>query len=113
MKWQADFESSGYSSQGVRYGIFYNYLFTEKLLGSALFGGLFEFGDNFNGFLGLRSGASMAYIFDQAHSLNLGYFYGALNNGDDSYSNIGIISVQLIINIRKDYKYTPAKYINF
>jgi hypothetical protein len=87
-------------------------MFTEKIIGTALAGGLFEFGENFNGFLGVRTGLAAAYVFNKAHSLNAGYFYGAINTGTQ-FTNIGIISLQLIINIRRDYKYVPAKYISF
>lgn len=113
VKWQYDKESTGYSSNGVRYGIFYNRAINEKIIASALAGGLFEFGKDFTGFLGLRTGIGAAYILNQAHSINAGYFYGLLNDGTNHYNHIGIFSFQLIINIDKDYKYVPAKYINF
>ena len=112
VKYQWDKESTGYSSHGVRYGLFYNYLVKEKILVTGLFGGLFEFGKNYNGFLGLRSGVSVGYVVDHAHSLNAGYFYGLLDRGNHSYTHVGIFSIQLIINIKKDYKYVPARYIN-
>lgn len=111
VKYQWDKESTGYSSHGLRYGLFYNYAFSEKLLGSALIGGLFEFGKEYNGFLGMRTGVSAAYVMDKAHSINVGYFYGLVDRGDHSYTHMGVLSFQLIINIRKDYKYLPAKYI--
>ena len=110
VKYQFDQESTGYFSHGMRYALFYNYAFTEKIVASAIAGGLFEFGKNFSGFKSLRTGLSVAYVFDHAHSINAGYFYGAINEGT-YYTNIGIVSLQLIINIRKDYKYVPAKYI--
>jgi len=112
VKWQWDKESTGYASHGFRYAIFYNYVFSEHVIGSILAGGLYEIGENFTDFLGIRTGLAVAYVFDKAHSLNAGYFYGAINNGT-SYTNVGIVSLQLIINIRKEYKYLPAKYMTF
>jgi hypothetical protein len=112
VKWQWDKESTGYSSHGLRYAIFYNYLFSEKFLGSALAGGLFEFGERFTDFLGVRAGLSLAYIFDETNTINLGYFYGAVNNGT-SYENIGIIALGFIINLQKKFDHVPAKYISF
>jgi hypothetical protein len=112
VKWQWDKESTGYGSHGLRYALFYNYVFTEHIIGTAAAGFLFEIGEKFTDFSGLRSGLAMAYVFDKKHSINGGYFYGAINNGT-SYANVGIVSLQLIINIRKDYKYVPAKYMTF
>ena len=112
LKWQWDKENTGYSSQGVRYALFYNYVFSEKLVGTFLAGGLFEFGKDFTGFLGLRTGFGLAYVIDHAHSLNIGYFYGAVNTGE-GYTNLGIPSIQIIINIKKGYRYLPAKYYSF
>ena len=112
VKWQYDQESTGYSSHGLRYALFYNYLFSEKFLGSAIAGGLFEFGEQFSGFLGVRAGFSIAYIFDETNTLNLGYFYGAVNNGT-SYDNIGIITLGFTINLQKKFDHLPAKYISF
>jgi hypothetical protein len=113
VKWQWDKESSGYSSHGLRYAAFYNYVFTEKIVGTVAAGGLFEFGKDFSGFLGLRTGVAAAYVINKAHSINAGYFYGAINDGTGNYSNVGIFSFQLIININKEFKYLPAKYISF
>ena len=113
LKWQWDKENTAYSSHGLRYAIFYNYVFTKNIVGSAILGGLFEFGKEFTDFLGIRTGLGVAYVFDKAHSVNLGYYYGAINTGNKVYTNLGIVSIQLIINIRKDYKYLPAKYITF
>lgn len=53
-----------------------------------------------------------AYVFNKQHALNLIYFVGAANLGD-SWSYQGNFLVQLVINIVKDYKYLPAKYISF
>lgn len=115
-KWQWDYSNSGYSSHGLRYAVFYNRKLSEKILGAVLAGGLYEIGADFNGFIGLRAGAQISYIFDKVHSLNFGYFYGAISTMqpvNDDFDNVGIVSFQLILNITKEYKYVPAKYISF
>lgn len=39
--------------------------------------------------------------------------YGLANDNQGGWDHVGILFIQLIINIDKDYKYVPAKYINF
>lgn len=113
VKYQYDSKNGLNDTHGVRYGMFYNYVHSEELILTALAGGLFEFGPDWSGFLGLRTGISAAYVFNKAHSLNAGYFYGLLNDKTNNYMNVGIFSIQLIINISKDYKYVPAKYYSY
>jgi len=112
VKWQLDVENTGYTSHGLRYAIFYNYAFSEKILAYSLAGVLYEIGPDFTDFLGGRVGVGAAYVISKAHSINGGYIYGAINTGTE-YTNIGIVSIQLIINIKKEYNYMPAKYISF
>lgn len=114
VKYQYDAKGNGRNdSQGLRYGIFYNKLFNKKWIGTLVAGGLFEWGPDFTGFLGLRAGPAVAYVFNEVHSINVGYFYGLINDKQGGWTHLGIPSFQLIINIRKEYKYIPAKYINF
>lgn len=112
-KYQYDMREGIPDTHGLRYVIFYNKLIAEEFLISALAGGLFEFGPDFNGFLGMRTGISAAYIINKAHSVNLGYFYGLINDRQNNFTNVGVFSLQLIINISRDYKYVPAKYYSF
>ena len=111
LKYQYDLKGGVNDAHGLRYAIFYNKKVKEKLLLTTFAGALFEFGEDFDGFLGMRTGVSAAYIINHAHSVNIGYFYGLINDKTNNYNNIGIINLQLIININKDYKYLPAKYI--
>jgi hypothetical protein len=113
LKYQYDLKGGINNSHGVRYALFYNYIYSEEIIFSALAGGLFEFGEDWSGFLGLRTGVAAAYVFNKAHSVNIGYFYGLLNEKTNDYQNVGIFSIQLIINISKDFKYLPAKYYSY
>lgn len=113
VKYQYDIKDGANNSHGLRYAAFYNYLYSEKIILTALGGGLFELGEDWDGFLGYRVGLSGAYVFDEVHSVNLGYFYGMINDKTNNYSNIGIFSIQLIINMNRNYKYIPAKYFSF
>lgn len=113
VKYQYDLKGGINDSHGVRYALFYNYIYSEEIILSALTGTLFEFGEDWSGFLGVRAGIAAAYVFNKAHSVNVGYFYGLLNEKTNDYTNVGIFSIQLIINISRDYNYTPAKYYSF
>lgn len=116
VKYQYDVKGNNRNdSQGMRYALFYNYVFSEHWVGSLVSGVLYEWGDDFTGLLGYRGGPAMAYIINKQHSINFGYFYGYINGKQEptQWYNAGIVSLQLIINISKDYKYIPAKYINF
>lgn len=112
VKWQYDFKNGQNDSQGLRYAAFYNYVINDELVLTGLAGGLFEFGKDFNGFLGLRAGCSAAYVLNKAHSINVGYFYGLINDKTNNFSHVGVLSLQLIINISRDYKFLPAKYFS-
>ena len=111
VKYQYDIRTEGEpNSHGLRYVAFYNKVINDELVITALAGGLFEYGEEFNGFLGLRTGGSAAYVINKAHSVNIGYFYGLINEKTNDYTNVGVFSLSLIINISRDYKYLPAKY---
>lgn len=112
VKYQYDLRNGQNDSHGLRYAIFYNKVINDELVLTGLMGGLFEFGKDFNGFLGLRTGVSAAYVFNKAHSINVGYFYGLVNDKTNHFNHIGVISFQLVINISRDYKYLPAKYFS-
>ena len=109
-KYQYDIKDGVGNSHGIRYAIFYNKVIKDKLIVTGLAGALFELGNDWSGFLGYRTGITAGYIINKAHSINIGYIYGYINDKTNNYGNIGILSFQLVINISKDYKYLPAKY---
>lgn len=111
LKYQVDF-LPGEISSGLRYILFYNYVASEKIILSGIGGVFYSWKDHFTGLEYIRGGAGAAYVFNKQHALNLIYFVGAANLGD-SWSYQGNFLVQLVINIVKDYKYLPAKYISF
>ena len=86
VKYQYDIKNSINNSHGLRYAVFYNHAYSKKILFTALAGALFEFGETFSGFQGLRTGLAGAYIFDESHSINMGYFYGLANDPTNNYS---------------------------
>jgi len=53
-----------------------------------------------------RSG--VAFLFNAVHSLGISYFVGTANTGD-GWSWSGIPAVNLLINLRTDWKYVPAR----
>jgi hypothetical protein len=113
LKWQMDIGTDNKHSQSVRYVFFVNYLPIDKVVISAVVGTFGEFSAQYSGWMGIRAGLGVAYIFDKLHSINFGYYYGLFNQKNGSFTNLGIINFQLIININKEYKYIPAKYYMF
>ncbi len=111
IKYQADFQP-GNINYGLRYILFYNYVASEKIILSGLGGVFYSWKEHFTGLEYIRGGVGAAYLFNMQHALNLIYFVGAANLGD-SWVYQGNILLQLVINIDKDYKYVPAKYISF
>jgi len=111
LKWQADM-GSGYFDNGLRYVLFYNYMLNEKLIPNAAAGTFYRWSEEFTGLQFFRLGGGLAYIIDVKHSLNFSYFLGITKAGTQ-WTYQGIPFVQLIININRDYKYVPAKYVNF
>jgi hypothetical protein len=115
VKWQYDFKENTADSHAARYAIFYNKAISEKILASVLAGGIYEWGDNFTGIWGIRAGFNVAYVFNKQHAVGVGWLYGLANTKETPtrWTNVGIPTFTLAINIRKDFKYLPAKYINF
>lgn len=111
LKYQVDFQPENINS-GLRYVLFYNYVASEKLILSGMGGVFYSWKDHFTGIEYIRGGAGAAYVFNMQHAFNLIYFVGAANVGN-SWAYQGNLLLQLVININKDYKYVPAKYISF
>jgi len=111
LKWQADIGPE-YVNHGIRYVFFYNYILNEQLIPNAAAGVFYRWSEGFTGLQFIRLGAGLAYVIDIKHSLNFSYFLGITDTGA-GWTYQGIPFVQLIININRDYKYVPAKYINF
>jgi hypothetical protein len=60
----------------------------------------------------IRAGVGLTYVFDKRHALNVGYFGGWAHAGDDWVLS-GIFLVQYVVNIRREWKYIPAKIFTF
>ena len=111
LKYQADIGNNR-TNHGLRYIMFYNYVFNKKLIASGIGGVFYSWKDDYKGFEFIRAGAALAYVLNEQHSINFTYFAGAADTSPE-WTFSGSFVVQLIINIRKDYKYVPAKYISF
>lgn len=110
LKYQADI-GDGRTDHGLRYIMFYNYVFDKKIIVSGIGGVFYSWKDDYNGFEFIRAGAALAYVLNEQHSINFTYYVGAADTSPEKTFS-GSFVVQLIINIRKDYKYVPAKYIS-
>ncbi len=114
LKYQVDIDSKGNLRQGVRYVFTYNHIYSEKLIISGLIGPFYRWSKDFTGIEFVRGGPVFTYIFNAQHTIAFAPLFGAGNLGGDNgwaYSFTPMLS--LIIRINKDFKYVPAKYINF
>lgn len=119
LKFQWDIDSDGNSRQGVRYILTYNQIVKDNFIVSFLGGPFYRWSEDFNGIEFVRGGPVFTFIFDKVHTVGFAALAGAGNLGDDETGkHMGWAwsftpMVQLIIRVNKEYKYLPAKYINF
>ena len=111
-KYQADIPNEGPTGHGVRQVLFASVLWKEKLIPSLVGGGFYRWRDEFNDIEFWRAGGGVTYVFDPFHTLNVSYFFGWENTGAE-WTRSGFLLVQLSLNIRNDWKYVPAKIVNF
>ena len=112
LKYQADIASTGQVGHGVRQVVFVNHIATPKLVPNVAAGWFYRWREGFSGVEFVRFGGGLTIIFDPVHTLTLQYFVGAFNRGN-RWTWSGIPLLQLTINVRSDWKYVPAKLINF
>lgn len=113
LKYQIDIDDRGNVRHGVRYVLTYNHLLSEKFIISGLIGPFYRWSKNFTGVEFVRGGPVFTYIFDPQHTIAFAPLFGAGNLGDNGWAYSFTPMISLIIRIDKDFKYVPAKYINF
>ena len=109
--WQVDIDPRE-GKHGLRYVAFLNYLANEKLIPNLAAGLFYRWQDDFTGLQFIRVGGGLTYVIDVKHTLNFSYFVGITDTGEE-WVYQGIPFLQLVININRDFRYLPAKYINF
>lgn len=112
VKWQADYNTQGTFSQGVRWILFLNYIISDTIIPNFVAGVFYSWKEQFTGWEYLRFGAGVNIRFNPQHTLNLTYFVGSANTGN-SWDWSGIVFAQLSIRISDDWIYVPARIINF
>jgi hypothetical protein len=113
IKHQVDVPFNGDGVENLtRYVIFLNQLVNDKILLNYLAGMAYQWKPGYTGIPFVRGGMGAAYVIDVKHTLNFTYYVGAALEGDQA-SFLGGLILQFIFNINKDYKYLPARYIDF
>ena len=112
VKWQLDIDNHGKVGNAVREVVFLNHKFNEHVVSTLVAGFIYRWWSDWNGFQYIRVGPGVSYVFDKKHVLNFSYFVGVENNTKD-WVWAGIPMIQLVINISKAYRYTPAYYFDF
>ncbi len=116
VKWQGDFKTEGFgTTQAIRYVPSISYVISKKYVVGGLAAALFQWGDGEDITLRfIRAGGSFGIVFDEVHTLNITPAFGAeYLNKDDGWVYSFTPIIQLILRVNKDYKYIPARYINF
>ena len=75
-------------------------------------GFIYRWWPEWNGFQYIRIGPGLSWNFDEQHALNFSYFVG-VENDTRNWLWAGIPMIQLLINIKGNYTYTPAYYFSF
>ena len=114
LKYQLDIDSKGNVRHGVRYVLTYNHIVNKQFIVSGLAGPFYRFSEEFTGIEFIRGGPVLTYAPDLQHTIAFAPLFGAGNlGGDDGWAYSFTPMISLLIRIGKEYKYTPAKYINF
>jgi hypothetical protein len=108
VKYQADILSTGGVDHGLRQVVFFNKVAAPRLITNLAAGWFYRWRDGFSGVEFVRFGGGVAFLFNAVHSLGISYFVGTANTGD-GWSWSGIPAVNLLINLRTDWKYVPAR----
>ena len=111
-KWQIDIDTKNNFDNGLRYAIFMNRKITDKIISNFVFGAFYRWRNDFSGFEFVRFGPGLGYVIDAQHTINFNYLISA-KNFSSYWGWAGIPVIQLVININKNYKYFPAKYLSF
>jgi hypothetical protein len=113
VKWQIDIGTLN-TSQAVRYAPAYNVVIQDKHVVGVITAFLYQWGKDYDNRLTfIRFGPTYALIFDKVHTLSIVPAFGVENLGAGQWVGSFTPIVQLIIRVNKNYKYKPARYINF
>ena len=111
-KWQMDIGNQ--TTQAVRYSPSFSVVIKEKYVVGGLAAFLYQWGTEYDNRLTfIRFGPSFALIFDKVHTLSIVPAFGVENLGTGEWVGSFTPILQLIIRVNKNYKYLPARYINF
>ena len=114
LKYQLDIDTQGNTRSGLRYVLTYNSVINEHFVVSGLVGPFYRWSETFSGIEFVRGGPVFTYIFDTVHTVSFAPLFGAGNlGGENGWAWSFTPMIQLIIRVNKNYKYLPAKYINF
>jgi hypothetical protein len=106
-KYQLDLLSTGAANHGLRQIFFVNKRVGDRFLLSGIGGWFYRWREGFNDIEFVRLGGGVTYLFDALHGLNVSYFVGRQNLGDQWVTD-GFTFVGLSLNVRADWTYVPA-----
>lgn len=114
VKWQIDLKSEGDYTMALRYVPSISHVINDKYVVGGLIAAVYQWGPSFPPSIAfIRAGPTFGLIFDKVHTLSFVPAFGLENFGEYGWAGSFTPIVQLIIRVNKDYKYLPARYINF
>jgi hypothetical protein len=112
VKYQFDWASKGENGHAFREVVFLNKRINEKIVLTTVAGFIYRWWPSWNGFQYIRVGPGISYKLDKNIGVNFSYFVG-VENRKTNWLWAGIPLIQVVINVSKTYKYTPAYYFSF
>ncbi|MDX8339046.1 DUF2490 domain-containing protein [Draconibacterium sp. IB214405] len=111
-KAQIDIPVGKSTSYGIRNIIYFNYLLNEKWTPYIGGGPLYRIGERYTGFEVIRFGGGFHYKIDPKHLVSLNYYVGSRDTGEEILWN-GVLFIQFTFTLNKEFRYVPAKTIDF
>jgi hypothetical protein len=115
LKWQSDFPVYNADKHGLRYAIFYNYVFNSKYFFVSGAGLFYRISDTFTNLKFIRTYVGGQINFGGSHAISISYMLN-LTNYDPNGFAWGYSGGPMIIytyRFHDDFKYIPARYVNF
>lgn len=111
IKYQTDITTEE-AKHGLRYILFYNYFASKKVLLGAFGGGFYRWSAEFTGMQFYRAGLNISFLFNEYNTLSILEAIGFENQGDYwSYAHFPML--QLVVRIKKNYKYRETMIFSF
>jgi hypothetical protein len=115
LKWQSDLPVRNADKHGLRYVWFYNYIFNNKFFFVSGVGAFYRISDSFTNLKFIRTYVGGQINFGGTHAISLSYLLNFTNYDPNGFAwgYSGGPMIMYTYRFRDDFKYIPARYVNF